>query len=138
MIEQLKLVEATAKQGQYILRKTKELHPFAMVLDKKGKLRQLIIDWQEELPDSRELAVALEAVVKVRLKFDSISYGAICIDMMQRDKNGEYSGDFLWIKVLSAVGIENFNQDYIRNKKDYVFSDIQQGEIEDNLTQLSD
>ncbi len=45
------------------MRKTGGLLPFAIVLDNEGDVKQLMLDWEENHPNARELAAALEAVI---------------------------------------------------------------------------
>ena len=126
----LKLIQYVAELAQYFLRETNGLLPFAVLLDKEGEVKQLMLDWQEESIDARELATALEAVIKVRFRFDSIIAGVVCVDVLYSANKEALKHDAIQMKLLMKEEVNYFYQTYITADKTFVFSEI----VKDNMT----
>ncbi len=139
MDERLRLIQIVAEQAQYLLRETGGLLPFAVVLNNDGDVRQLMIDWQEEHPNAKELATALEAVVKVRLRFDSILGGVVCVDVLYRTDKQATKQDAIQMKLLLPQETEYYFQSYVAADKSFVFGDILRDDMAwDGLSELAD
>ncbi|WP_460502963.1 hypothetical protein [Hymenobacter agri] len=108
----MQLVIYVAEQAQYFLREIGELYPFAVFLNNEGEVKQLLLNWEEEKPAVKEYATALEAVVKVRLRFESILGGVICTDVLYRANSEAEKVDALQMKLLVADGTEHYYQPY--------------------------
>ncbi|MDO7886710.1 hypothetical protein [Hymenobacter cheonanensis] len=140
MDERLRLIKIVSEQAQYLMRETGGLLPFAVILDNEGHVRQLILDWEEEHPDARELTVALEAVVKVRLKFKSILGGVVCTDVLYRPNGQAEQQDALQMKHLLPQETEYYFQPYVSvNDKTFVFAEILRDDMSwDRLSALAE
>lgn len=139
MDERLRLIQIVAEQAQYLMRETDGLLPFAVVLNNDGDVRQLMIDWQEEHPNAKELATALEAVVKVRLRFDSILGGVVCVDVLYRTDKQATKQDAIQMKLLLPQETEYYFQSYVAADKSFVFGDILRDDMAwDGLSELAD
>ncbi|GAB3586839.1 hypothetical protein [Hymenobacter daeguensis] len=139
MNARLQLVSYVAEKAQYFMRKTGALYPFAVILDKEGEVRQLLLSWEEEYPNARELATALEAVIKVRLRFDSILGGVVCNDVLYRAIKDTTKLDALQMKLLMKEEVEYYYQPYVVAEKSIVFAEIVQDHMTyDRLSELSE
>ena len=98
-----------------------------------------MIDWQEEHPNAKELATALEAVVKVRLRFDSILGGVVCVDVLYRTDKQATKQDAIQMKLLLPQETEYYFQSYVAADKSFVFGDILRDDMAwDGLSELAD
>lgn len=120
------LVEYVAEQAHYFMQDTGELHPFAVVLDNDGKVRQLTITWDNAGPEvgSLELSDALEAVIMIHLQADSIIGGIVCRDVFYKPPGKTEKVDAVEMALLVGNEKEYYCQSYIKAGNSFVFDEI--------------